>query len=74
MARASNKNITIEPRLLNIKQAATYLSAHIWFMRNLIWERRIPFVKFGNAYAFDRRDLDRFIESQKTPVAVKPSA
>lgn len=56
----------VEPRLLNIKQAAAYLSARVWFMRNLVWARRIPFVKFGKAYAFDRADLDAFVEAQKT--------
>ena len=67
MARSFKKHSTpeIQPRLLNIKQAAAYLSAHVWFMRNLVWERRIPFVKFGNAYAFDLRDLDAFVDAQK---------
>jgi excisionase family DNA binding protein len=59
---------TVEPRLLNIQQAATYLSARIWFMRNLVWARRIPFLKIGNKYAFDRRDLDAFVDAQKTAV------
>jgi excisionase family DNA binding protein len=67
MARASNKNtIVVEPRLLNIKAAALYLSTTIWYMRTLIWERKIPFLKLGNAYGFDKRDLDAFITSQKT--------
>jgi excisionase family DNA binding protein len=67
MARASKKNtIVVEPRLLNIKAAALYLSTTIWYMRTLIWERKIPFLKLGNAYGFDRQDLDAFITSQKT--------
>ena len=67
MARASKKNtIVVEPRLLNIKAAALYLSTTIWYMRTLIWERKIPFLKLGNAYGFDKRDLDAFITSQKT--------
>lgn len=68
MASTSKKNtIVIEPRMLNIKDAALYLSATVWFMRELVWSRRIPYVKFGNKYAFDRQDLDAFAVSQKMP-------
>jgi len=56
------------PHLLNIKDAAAYLSATVWFLRSLVWERRIPFVKFGNRYCFDRADLDRFVDAEKTAV------
>jgi excisionase family DNA binding protein len=67
MARSSKENIiAVEPRLLNIKAAALYLSTTVWYMRTLIWERRIPFLKLGNAYGFDRQDLDAFVASQKT--------
>jgi excisionase family DNA binding protein len=57
---------TVNVRLLTIKDAATYLSAHVWFLRTLVWERRIPFLKLGNRLLFDRVDLDAFVESQKT--------
>jgi excisionase family DNA binding protein len=67
MARASKKNtIVVEPRLLNIKAASLYLSTTVWYMRTLIWERKIPFLKLGNAYGFDKQDLDAFIATQKT--------
>lgn len=67
MARSSNKTTpVVEPRMLNIKDAALYLSATVWFMRELVWSRRIPYVKFGNKYAFDKQDLDAFAVSQKT--------
>ncbi len=54
-----------EPRLLTVKAAAAYLSATIWFVRTLAWEKRVPFLHFGNRILFDRADLDRYIESQK---------
>lgn len=55
----------IEPRMLNLKQAAAYLGATVWFVRTLIWNRRIPFVKFGNKLLLDKKDLDAFVDAQK---------
>jgi excisionase family DNA binding protein len=67
MARASKEStLVVEPRCLNIGEAAAYLAATVWYMRSMIWERRIPFAKRGNKYVFDKRDLDSFIEAQKT--------
>jgi len=65
-APVSANSLAIQPRLLNIKAAAAYLSATVWFMRSLVWERKIPFLKFGNKYVFDKQDLDAFVASQKT--------
>jgi excisionase family DNA binding protein len=61
----------VRVRLLTIAGAAQYLSTTIWQIRTLGWERRIPIIKLGNRYLFDRADLDRFIENQKTPMAVR---
>ena len=55
----------VAPRLLDLKTAAAYLSSTVWFLRTLVWNRSIPFLKFGNKYVFDRADLDRFVERQK---------
>jgi excisionase family DNA binding protein len=63
---ASAASSAVSPRLLDIKAAAAYLAATVWFMRSLVWERRIPFLKFGNKYVFDIRDLDAFVTAQKT--------
>lgn len=59
----------VVPRGMNIKSAAEYIGANVWFMRSLIWNRRIPFLKLGSRYVFDRQDLDAFITSQKVEVA-----
>jgi hypothetical protein len=37
----------------------------VWFLRTLVWERRIPFLKLGHSYVFDRADLDCFLDSSK---------
>ena len=71
MARTSNKStVVVAPRLLDIRAAAAYLATTVWFLRSLIWERRIPFAKFGNKYVFDICDLDAFAVSQKTAVKI----
>lgn len=58
-----------EPRLLNIKMAAVYLSTSVWHMRQLVWEKRLPEVRFGTKLMFDRKDLDQFVESLKEAAA-----
>ena len=54
-----------ESRMLTIAQAAEYLNSTKWFVRNLAWDRRVPYAKFGNRFVFDRADLDQFIENEK---------
>ena len=63
------KSRVVEPvvaaRLLNLKGAAAYLSSTVWFLRTLVWNREISFLKLGNKYLFDKKDLDAFVERQK---------
>lgn len=54
-----------EPRLLNVRQAAAYLGATVWFVRSLVWASAIPHVVFGKRILIDRQDLDKFIENSK---------
>lgn len=60
--------MTIEPRLLNIKQAAAYLCIAEKTIRNRIGpkaERPFPVKakRIGKRVLFDRNDLNRFIDS-----------
>jgi len=71
---APRKTLTSEAtpvrvRMLNVRQAAEYLGATVWFVRTISWEKRLPAVKFGNRLLFDVRDLDRFIEQAKAEAA-----
>jgi excisionase family DNA binding protein len=34
-------------------------------MRSLVWEKKIPHVKLGRRFLFDRADLDKFVEVLK---------
>jgi excisionase family DNA binding protein len=55
----------VEPRLFSIKATAAYLSATVWFVRTLVWEKKIPSVRFGHRLVFDRADLDAYVERVK---------
>jgi excisionase family DNA binding protein len=56
------------PRLLNISQAAAYLSAHPWAIRQKIREFKIPHVRLGRGYLVDKLDLDAYIAKNKIGV------
>jgi excisionase family DNA binding protein len=57
----------VNARYLTIKAAAAYIGATVWCVRQLIWDRKIPFVRLGNRYVIDRQDLDNYMQSQKVP-------
>lgn len=75
MARSSKTSVVattapaIVPRAYSIEEAAKYIGATVWFLRTLVWNHRIPYLKHGHRYAFDRTDLDRFLEQHKIGVA-----
>jgi hypothetical protein len=64
-------NPTLSPRLLALKKAAEYLGLTVWAMRERIWAGDIPVVKFpgGRKQFIDIRDIDAFIEKNKTVIA-----
>ena len=49
--------------LLNIDGAAERLSVSPRFVRKLVAERRIPFLKVGRLVRFDVTDLDHWLDS-----------
>jgi excisionase family DNA binding protein len=56
---------TISPRLLRIAEAAIYLGATVWAVRQLIWNKEIPYVRVGKRQVIDRADLDKWIDRQR---------
>ena len=52
-----------EPRLLNIKMAAVYLSTSVWHLRQLVSHGKLPEVRFGLRLMFDRKTLDKYVDS-----------
>jgi len=51
-----------EPRLLDVKAAAHYLSTTIWQVRTLAWQKKLPVIRLGNRILFDRQVLDQFVD------------
>ena len=54
-------------QLLTIGQAAEYLGTGQRFVRRLISERRIPYVKLGKHVRLERSALDGFISDGRVP-------
>jgi len=54
-----------EPMLLDIKGAARMLSSTAWTVRNLLWAKKIPFVKIGRRFLIDPEDIRAFIAREK---------
>jgi len=65
-AEESERAGRIAPCLLNIPDAAMYMGCTVWFVRTLIWSRRIQYLKLGKRFLLDHSDLDRLIDSQKS--------
>ncbi|RBY81685.1 excisionase [Geodermatophilus sp. TF02-6] len=53
--------------LLTIEQAAAHLGTGERFVRRLISQRRIPFVKLGRHVRLERSALDEFIDDGRIP-------
>jgi excisionase family DNA binding protein len=56
---------TIQPELLDVKQAAIYLGRTEPSIKNMIWKQELPVVRAGRRVHLHRRDLDAFIEKNK---------
>jgi excisionase family DNA binding protein len=53
--------------LLTVAQAGDYLGTGERFVRRLITERRITYVKLGNYVRLQRSALDAFVEAGRVP-------
>lgn len=58
--------------LLTVDQAAAYLGTGPRFIRRLIAEKRIPYVKLGNKVRLDDNDLDQFVEAGRVRPQIPP--
>ena len=58
------------PRLLPLKDAATWLGLTVWAMRERIWAGDLPVVQFpgGRKQYIDVQDLETFIENNKKTI------
>jgi excisionase family DNA binding protein len=49
--------------LLSVEQAAERLGTSVRFVRRVVFERRIAYVKLGRHVRISSRDLDAFIDA-----------
>jgi excisionase family DNA binding protein len=56
---------TIEPILLDFRQAGELLGVTHWTVRNLVWSGELAFVRLGRKFMLDRRDLLAWVERTK---------
>jgi excisionase family DNA binding protein len=59
--------------LLSIEQAAERLGTSARFVRRLVFERRIAYVKLGRHIRIATRDLDAFIRTSRVEVGQYPT-
>ena len=55
------------PRLLNIEEVAEVLGVSVRHVRRLVFERRIPYTKWGHLLRFDPREVEMWIRSSTRP-------
>jgi excisionase family DNA binding protein len=56
---------TVQPALLDVKQAAAYLGRTEQSVQHLIFQRDLPVVRAGRRVHLHRADLDAWIEKNK---------
>jgi excisionase family DNA binding protein len=59
------KRVAIQPRLLRIPEAASYIGATNWFVEELVRANLIPFLTVGKYRVIDVCDLDSWIDEEK---------
>jgi excisionase family DNA binding protein len=59
--------------LLSVEQAAERLGTSVRFVRRLVFERRIAYVKLGRHVRIAARDLDAFIRTGRVEVGQFPT-
>jgi excisionase family DNA binding protein len=55
----------VQPALLDVKQAATYLGRTEQAVQHLIFDKELPVVRVGRRVHLHRADLDAWIEQNK---------
>jgi excisionase family DNA binding protein len=59
--------------LLSVEQAAERLGTNARFVRRLVFERRIAYIKLGRHVRIATRDLDAFVRASRVKVGQHPT-
>jgi excisionase family DNA binding protein len=57
------------PCLVAIEQIAVHLDVSVRHVRRLVFERRIPYVKWGHLIRFDIDEVSAWVASSRVPAA-----
>ena len=64
--RIMNPSCMIQKRLFSIQEGAVYLGRTVWAVREMLWAGKIPFVKDGRRILIDIKDMEDWIDQNKT--------
>lgn len=67
MTSLRETNSVSAPALLDVSALADRLGVTERFVRRLVAERRVPFVKLGKFVRFDPRDIESWLEEARVP-------
>jgi excisionase family DNA binding protein len=62
------------PILITIDDVAEYLGVSVRHVRRLVFERRIPYVKWGHLLRFDIDDINAWLADLRVPAVDDSSA
>jgi excisionase family DNA binding protein len=65
MAASSNR----PSALIDLPTTAVRLGVNHRYVRRLVAERRIPFIKFGHLLRFDPAEIDAWVDAARRPPA-----
>lgn len=60
-----NVKIESQSRWLDVKGAAAHLGVTVGFLRSLLWDGEVPFIRAGKRFIVDRQDLDAWAVRRK---------
>lgn len=68
MPKGSNSklDIRVPKRLYSVEEAGIYLGRTAWAVREMIYAGKLPCIKDGRRVLLDVRDLDTWIDRNKT--------
>ena len=64
--RISNPSQKPNKRLYSIPEAGQYLGRTVWSIREMIYAGKIPYIRDGRRMLLDIKDMDSWIEENRT--------
>jgi excisionase family DNA binding protein len=64
--RISNPPYKLNKRLYSIPEAGEYLGRTVWAVREMVYAGKIPYIQDGRRVLLDIKDIDSWIDNNKT--------